>query len=134
MYRTWENLIKDSIHNDGKKEDIHYDSVSTCLYCGVNPITGESIRPSCATCGGTGYQTTTSTCYITGVVNTFINNKGYIQFGQENLKNTHSITGATYLDSAKSVTIEGSNYYIKNYQRIGIENVKVCVVILDRIK
>jgi hypothetical protein len=132
--------------------DIYYDSVSPCAYCSINPITGESTRPSCATCGGTGKQTTTATCYAKGVINTFINNKGYIQFGQEKLniipegearltlwlgdvlENTHSITGSTYLDSAKSVSVEGNNYHIKNYQRIGIEDVKVCVVILDRIK
>jgi len=151
MYRVWERSLDYTIHNDGREVHIYYDSVAPCDYCSTDPITGESTRPHCATCDGTGTQNTTHTCDTYGVINTYISNRGFINFGQEKinivpegesrltlwlpdvLTNYHSATGPTYLDSAKSISVDGSNYYMKNYQRIGIDKLKICVVILEKI-
>lgn len=151
--RNWEKTIYNSIQNDGRDVAInYYSSVYPCPSCTIDPFTNESTNANCSTCDGTGYYKASNTYNGKGVINTYIGNHRYIYYGNEILNvvpegearltmwlpdilvNIHSATGKTYLDSASSVTVDGYNYNVKNIQKVGMDELKVCVATLQRIK
>ena len=153
LYRAWENNIYRAIRHEGRDVTInYYSSVYPCPSCDIDPFSNESTNPNCATCDGTGYYKASDSYVGKGIINTHIGNKRYVYYGNEILNiipegearltmwlpdiltNIHSSTGQTYLDSAYGVTVDGYNYSVKNTQRVGIDELKVCVATLERIK
>jgi hypothetical protein len=149
---AWERQIYDSISKYGRDIVIRYNTVTQCSYCGIDPISFGSVKYDCATCDGTGYVKTATVYSTKAVMNTFLGNNRFVYYGNDKvniisdgearatiwldgvLTNNHSTTGATILDSSYSIGVDGTNYTMKDYQRIGIDDLKVCIITLARIK
>lgn len=151
LEQSFRNQLNNTINNDGRPVKIVFHSSVPCTYCTVDPTTGESISFYCSTCNGTGKYEVSTSYNVSGVVNTFINNTGFVLFGNELyniipegkaratfwindvLINTHSPTGSTYFDSADGVFIDGREYVVQDYQRVGYDKLSVVVVNLSRV-
>lgn len=151
IYRAFNNQVKNEIETYGKDISLNSYNVSKCSYCTIDPISGESTNINCTTCNGTGYYSVATTRSVKGVANTFMGNNQFILYGQEKyniipegrarvtfllddiLVDTHSVYGPTYLDSVQSIDFDGLEYNVKDYQRIGADELKVAVVTLSRV-